>query len=191
MRISFFRIQAVFVIILVANLQLFSQDHWNSFFSNSNNQVSDFVLTQFDTSIVDIDKKANGDNDFILDIFFGIGAAPINASFGIGYFITPHVIGYSRIAALVTPNFYNLSTNIGAKFINGSGNGVLYSAEIGALFDGNHHKYNGILLKGALGYMFLFKKSYLNINMHLNFLAPNDRTNEIVPELELVLGILI
>lgn len=56
MHISVFIIQAVFVIILVANLQSLSQDHGNYFFSNSNTQVSDFVLTQIDISIVDIDK---------------------------------------------------------------------------------------------------------------------------------------
>ncbi|VAX20330.1 hypothetical protein MNBD_IGNAVI01-1582 [hydrothermal vent metagenome] len=191
MRVRFFRIHTVFLIILVINLQLLSQNYTNYLLSISNYKVSDFVLKQIDTSSVDIDKKITADNDFTLDIFLGIGAAPLNASFGIGYFFTPKIIGYSRIAALVTPNFYNFSTNIGAKYINSSGNSMLYSAEIGALFDGNHHYYNGILVKGALGYMFLFKKSYFNINVHLNFLAPIDRTNVFIPELELVMGIFI
>jgi len=192
MHISFFRIQAVFVIILVANLQSIAQDHGNYFFSNSNNQVTDFVLTQFDTSIVDIEKKVNVDNDYTLDIFLGIGAAPLNSNIGIGYFFTPKIVGYTRFTAAGWMDYFNYSLSIGAKFIQRIGSTMVYSFEYGTLIDGNTHKHNGHMLKGGLGYMFQYTAGFhLGANININLIGESQSKVVWVPELEIVIGVSI
>ena len=190
MRISFFRIHVVFVIILGANLQSLSQDHGNYFLSNSNTQVSDFVVSQLDTSIVDIDKRINADNDFTLDIFLGIGAAPLNSNIGIGYFFTPKIVGFTRFTAAGWLDYFNYSVSIGAKFIQRFGSTMVYSFEYGTLIDGNTHKHNGYMLKGGLGYMFQYNTGFhLGANININFIGESHSKVVWVPELEIIIGV--
>lgn len=190
MHISFLKIQAVFIIILIVNLQLIAQDHGSYFFSNSNTQISDFVLSQLDTSIVDINKKINADNDFTLDIFFGIGAAPLNSNIGIGYFFTSKIVGFARFTGAIWPDYFNYSISIGAKYIKQTGSSMVYSFEYGTLFDGNTREYNGHMIKGGLGYMFQYTSGFhLGANININLIGERHSKVVLVPELEIVIGV--
>ncbi|PIQ08857.1 MAG: hypothetical protein COW71_09645 [Ignavibacteriales bacterium CG18_big_fil_WC_8_21_14_2_50_31_20] len=135
-----------------------------------------------------------------IDVFFGLGLYPLDANFGIGYFLTQNIVGYARTAILAMPmGSLDYSINIGAKYIPRRGNSFVSSFEFGSLFDASSdirfskisfENYSGITLKGGIGYMFINKAGYhLGGNFNFNSLMYKNDSDIFVFELEILMGI--